>query len=201
MRSRAALAEQVLGHAHRTLMTNVGTLTLEEALSTAGGYRSILGVLKHTAGWCHVYHSYAFEPAPIHWAQTDWPRGLRDTVETTQDYLDEILAWLATGHEKWTTSVAELPDDAFDEPRPVHWGDVMPLFDIVSLVAHHTGYHTGELNMILSILREEAWEYTEEVEENHVPTSGHRVRPGWMSDEQAKSYEAYLAGRDRELRG
>jgi hypothetical protein len=55
---------------------------VSEALQAAGGYRSILGILKHTAGWSHVYHSYAFDATPRHSNAVDWPRGLRDTVET-----------------------------------------------------------------------------------------------------------------------
>ena len=46
--------------------------------------------------------------------------------------------------------------------------------------------------MLLSIAREQAWEYTEEVEENHISTYGHGVRAEWMTDEQAQSHEAAL---------
>jgi hypothetical protein len=42
-------------------------------------------------------------------------------------------------------------------------------------------YQTGEINQLLSIVRGEAWEEYEEVEENHIPTAGHRVRPPWLS--------------------
>jgi len=44
--------------------------------------------------------------------------------------------------------------------------------------------------MLLSIARGEAWEYTEEVEENHIPTFDHAVQPGWMSDEEAAAYRS-----------
>jgi hypothetical protein len=46
--------------------------------------------------------------------------------------------------------------------------------------------------MLLSIARGEAWKYGEEVEENHISTAGHGVRPDWMTDEQAREYEAKL---------
>lgn len=67
------------------------------------------------------------------------------------------------------------------------------------LAANHWIYHAGELNEILSIVRGEAWEYAEEVEENHISTAGHRVRPDWMSDEQVVGYEAAMSKRDCEL--
>jgi hypothetical protein len=59
-----------------------------------------------------------------------------------------------------------------------------PLAEIVAMVTAHWAYHAGEINAILAIRREEAWEYGEEVEENHIATSGHAVKPAWMSDEQ-----------------
>ncbi|MDP9236283.1 MAG: DinB family protein [Chloroflexota bacterium] len=199
MRTRAELAVATLESARQMLTGNLAGVTLDEALDSAGGYRTVLGILKHAAAWSHVYHSYAFEPAPRHWRAIDWPRGLRDTVEPAQEYVDEIVAWFGVAADSWVESLRGLPDEAFDEPRPCHWGETLPLFDIVVLVANHWCYHAGEVNAILSVVRGAAWEYTEEVEENHISTAGHRVRPGWMNDAQASGYEAYLATRDAQL--
>jgi len=201
MRTRAELALALLQHAHTILSSNVQNVTLDEALQSAGGYRSIIGVLKHATGWSHVYHSYAFDAAPRHWAQQDFPRGHRDTIELTQAYLDDVRAWSEQAWEKWRDSLSALDDAAFDEPRPLHWGERRPLFDIAVFEATHCTYHAGEINAILATVRGEAWEYTEEVEENHISTVGHRLRPAWMTPEQAASFEAYLAERDRQLRG
>jgi hypothetical protein len=201
MRSRADLALIVLDHAHSLLANNVRGLTIEDALEAAGGYRSVLGLLKHIGGWSRVYHSYAFESAPKHWRDTDWPRGLGDTIDPSQAYLDELIAWIEDSHARWTASIRGLPDEAFDEPRRCHWGATAPLVDIVVMIASHTTYHAGELNEVLSIVRGEAWEYSEEVEENHISTAGHRMRPVWMSEEQVQAFEAYMAKRDRDLHG
>jgi hypothetical protein len=57
------------------------------------------------------------------------------------------------------------------------------------MVAGHLEYHAGEINAILAIVRGEAWEYGEEVEENHISTAGHGVRPAWMTDEEAAAFE------------
>jgi hypothetical protein len=201
MRTKAELAQVLLGGARRTLTENLRGLTLHEALQSAGGYRSILGILKHTAGWSHVYYSYAFDPAPRHFRSIDWPRGLRDTVETSQAYLDEVVVWLEASFRLWQASLASVSDEDFDQPHPCHWGATAPLFDIVVMIANHWTYHAGELNAVLAMIRGEAWEYTEEVEENHISTAGHRVRPFWMNPQQAEQYEAYLTKRDRELHG
>ena len=65
------LARAVLDEAFTVFDDNVRELTLEEFLDTQGGYRSILGLIKHTAGWTHVYHSYAFEEPPRSWDAID----------------------------------------------------------------------------------------------------------------------------------
>jgi uncharacterized protein DUF664 len=181
------LARATLEEAHRTFVENLRGVSIEEALHTAGGYRSILGIAKHVAGWSAVYHSYAFDPDPRHWDQTDWPRGLRDQIEPTAGYLDEILAWFEQTYERWFASLADAED--LDLPKPVHWGDTAPLSNIFAMVTAHWAYHAGEINAILAIRRGEAWEYGEEVEENHISTAGHGVRPDWMSDEEVARFE------------
>jgi hypothetical protein len=57
------------------------------------------------------------------------------------------------------------------------------------MVTSHWAYHAGEINAILAIRRGQAWEFGEEVEENHISTAGHGVRPSWMSDEEAARFE------------
>jgi hypothetical protein len=180
MRSRITLTLHLLEQAYRAMADNVAGITLEEALFVpAGGYRSVLGTLKHAAGWSHVYRSYAFDPAPHHWQQIDWPQGLRGTVVKSDEYLHEVIAWFDLAHRQWVEALSPLQDELLDELRPLHWGERAPLYDIVVLIAGHHLYHAGELNQVLSICRGEAWEEGEEVEENNVSTVGHRLDPAW----------------------
>ena len=172
MAPASEFARRAIAFQHRMLRDNVATVSLDEALFTAGGYRSILGVLKHLGGWLHVYHDYAFGEDPKHFEQTSWPRGLGDTIEPNSEYLSEVLAWIDEGFAAWDTEIAACDDEDLRKPRPVHWGAVLPLDEIVLIMVAHSGYHTGELNMLLSIARGEAWELGEEVEENHVDTFG-----------------------------
>jgi uncharacterized damage-inducible protein DinB len=185
--NRHDLVPAVLEEAHRTFADNLEGVSLEEALDPAGGYRSVLGIAKHTAAWSAVYHSYAFEPEPRHWDAIDWPRGLRDRIDPSPEYLEEIRAWFERTYAAWSASLAAAADLA--EPRPVHWGGTSPLADIVAMVTSHWAYHAGEINAILAIRRGQAWEFGEEVEENHISTAGHGVRPSWMSDEEAARFE------------
>lgn len=191
-------ARGVLTGAYQVLKANIANLTLKEALFSAGGYRSILGVLKHLGGWAHVYRSYAFDTDPKHFEHTSWPRGLRDTVDKSKEYVDEVIAWIDDAMRAWDECLSTVDD--LDAERPCHWGANAPLFSIVLMVANHLAYHAGELNMLLSIARGEAWEYGEEVEENHIDTFGHGVRGPWMDDAVARYYEEKIrAAREARL--
>src|SRR3954447_19411810 len=181
------MAAAVLEASRRMFLDNVAGLTLEESLDAGGGFRSIMSLLKHTAAWAAVYHSFAFDAEPRNWNETDWPRGLRERIELTDAYLRDVLAWFASGSTRWLESVRGPVD--LDRPAALHWGDTWPLRDVVAYVAAHWAYHAGEINMILAIRRGEAWEYGEHVEENHISTIGHSVRRPWATDEWVEAAE------------
>lgn len=184
------VAQATLESARRVFVDNVAGISLEEALDSGGGFRSILGLVKHTAGWTAVYHSFAFEEIPKSWTEIDWPRGLRDRIDPSEGYLSEVLEWFDRSSARWLDAV-EQPID-LDEQRPMHWGDAWPLREIIAYVAAHWAYHAGEINLILAIRRGEAWEYGEHVEENHISTIGHSVRRPWITDDQVKRYESEM---------
>jgi hypothetical protein len=184
------LARALLEDAYRTFSDEVADLALGEWLAAAGGYRSILGLTKHVAGWTYVYRSYAFDTTPDGWDDAPWPRGLRETVDPTEDYAGELLGWLDASVQAWLSAVDEPAD--LDASRPLHWGDTAPLREIVAMAAGHLTYHAGEINAILAIERGEAWEVGEAVEENHLPAVDHLVRRAWVTDEQAAAYERRL---------
>ena len=169
-------------------LDNVADITLDEALDSAGGFRSVLGLVKHTAAWTAVYHSFAFDEVPRSWDETNWPRGLRGQVDPSERYLGEVIAWFEGGSDEWLGSIDQPID--LDEPRPMHWGDAWPLRDVVAYVAAHWSYHAGEINLILAVRRGEAWEYGEHVEENHISTIGHSVRRPWITDDETRRYES-----------
>jgi uncharacterized damage-inducible protein DinB len=180
MPTRLALTLQVLDSAFGILRDNLEGLTLDEALFVpTGGFRSIVGTIKHIAGWSHVYRSYAFDTSPISWSTLEWPHGLRDTIIKSDSYLSDLIHWLDLSHELWHQDLHHVREDDLDQLRPVHWGDTLPLSDIVRLIANHHTYHAGEINQLLSIYRHEAWEEGEEVEENNAASDGHRVVPPW----------------------
>jgi uncharacterized damage-inducible protein DinB len=171
---------QALDSAYEILSDHLKRLTLAEALFVpTGGYRSIIGTLKHTAGWSHVYRSYAFDASPTSWGKLAWPQGMRDTIRKSDAYLTDLIRWLELSHRLWQKNLINVQEQGLDQPRPTHWGDIMPLYVIVQCIANHNIYHAGEINQILSICRHEAWEEGEEVEENNIASEGHRVVPPW----------------------
>ena len=173
MSSKLEITHHMLDSAYQTMKGHFSKLTLEEAIFVPqGGYRSLLGTLKHAAGWSHVYRSYAFDPQPRHWAQLDWPHGLRDTIIKSEPYLRDVIAWFDEAHHRWLADLAQIREDQLDELRPLHWGERAPLYKIVTMIAGHQIYHAGELNQVLSICRREAWKETEEVEENNISKIG-----------------------------
>jgi hypothetical protein len=181
------MAVASLEAARTMFVDNVRGITIEEALDAGGGFRSILGLMKHTAAWSAVYHSYAFDQTPRTWGETDWPRGLRARIDPSAEYLAEVLVWFEEGAGKWLESIREPVD--LGRSTALHWGERWPLREVVAYVAAHWAYHAGEINMILAIRRGEAWEYGEHVEENHIPTIGHSVRREWASDELVERSE------------
>ncbi|MGD2157849.1 MAG: DinB family protein [Anaerolineales bacterium] len=180
-RSKLELTIDLLESSYRLMMSHVDNISLKEALFVpVDGYRSVLGTLKHAAGWSHVYRSYAFDEEPKHWKEIEWPYGLNDTVIKSEAYVAAVIEWFRQAHRKWIDDLKSLDDDRLEQPRKLHWGEQAPTFDIVAMIARHHVYHAGELNQVLSICREEAWEEGEEVEENNISTLGHRVKPPWL---------------------
>ena len=180
MRTCLDLTMQLLDSAFGILSDHLKGLMLEEAIFVpSSGYRSVLGTLKHAAGWSHVYCSYAFDSSPTSWLNLEWPHGCRTTIIKSESYVTDLIQWLNLSHQLWQQNLRQIRDDDLEQSRPVHWGATMLLVDIVRLIANHHIYHAGEINQLLSIYRQEAWEEGEEVEENNIASDGHRVVPPW----------------------
>jgi hypothetical protein len=182
MHTRLELTQSTLNTAFCILSDNLKGLTLEEALFVPpGGFRSIIGTIKHSAAWSHVYRSYAFDASPVSWLNLQWPHGCRDTIVKSKAYVDDLVQWLNLSHQLWQRDLHNIQENDLDQQRLVHWGDTLPLIDIMRIIGNHHIYHAGEINQLLSVFRQEAWEEGEQVEENLTASDGHRVIPPWKT--------------------
>jgi hypothetical protein len=58
------------------------------------------------------------------------------------------------------------------------------------MIDHEVMYHTGRAqHVVVHCAGAKGWEYSEEVEENHIFTFGHGVRPDWMTNDDARRHE------------
>jgi hypothetical protein len=122
-----------------------------------GGQRSIVEILEHV-GWCKwMYEDYAFGTASL---PGDRPP-LTPANGTRSRPVDELLAWLREGHEKWLNSVRLLADDSeLERDRLTNWGERMKTRTIIRIMIGHDYYHAGEINHIRAVLQgNDRWEY------------------------------------------
>ena len=125
------MARATLEDARTVFLDNVRNVSIEEALDAAGGFRSVMGLIKHTAGWTEVYRSYAFDAEPRHWKEIDWPRGLRETIDPSEAYLRELTAWFDRSSRAWIDAIRDDVDLGVGRPR--HADAVAERRDVVLL--------------------------------------------------------------------
>jgi hypothetical protein len=189
MSTEHAVARSTLEAARLMFISNVEGITLDEALDTAGGFRSIIGLIKHTAGWTAVYRSFAFDATPRTWMETDWPRRLRERIDPSVDYLRSCSPGSTRCRTTGSTRFARA-SILMSHGRCT--GRAVAASPHRRLRSRPRAYHAGEINLILAVRRNEAWEYGEHVEENHISTIGHSVRGPWFTDEYINQVEAEM---------
>ncbi len=110
----------MIERSHQRLFDHVENIALPEAIFVpGGGFRSVLGTFKHAAGRSHVYRSFAFDQEPQHWGETDWPRGLRETVDKSEAYLEEVKDWFQRARVAWLRHLERLRPEQLEELRPM----------------------------------------------------------------------------------
>jgi len=155
----ASLIEDAFnGDPDQSLIANLRDLGDEDwtALPSGAG-RSIAEILEHV-GWSKwMYEDYAFGPASM---RGDKPP-LVPANRATSRPREELLAWLAEGHNRWLNSVRNLFDDTeLDRERLTNWGDKLPTRTIIRIMIAHDFFHAGEINHIRALLQgTDRWPY------------------------------------------
>jgi uncharacterized damage-inducible protein DinB len=141
-----------------SLMSNLADIRDQDWTALPpGGERSIADILEHV-GWCKwMYEDYAFGTASLH---GDQPPLIPTGVASSRP-LDELLAWLKEGHEKWLASVRALADDSeLERERLTNWGEWLKTRNIIRIMIAHDYYHAGEINHLRALLQgNDRWPY------------------------------------------
>ena len=146
------------GDPSHSLLANLNDLR-DEAWTAlpAGSGRSIADILEHV-GWSKwMYEDYAFGSAAL---RGDAPP-LIPAEGARSRPIEELLAWLKEGHQRWLASVRALADDSeLDRERLTNWGERLPTRVIIRIMIAHDLYHAGEINHLRAILQStDRWPY------------------------------------------
>lgn len=115
----------------------------------------------HLAAWTEVYSAWAF---------TDLRPGLGD-LEVPGDASGGI-AWLYRSQDQFSAHVAQLDDDSVFDPRPAHWGELVPVARLVSSLLTEHVHHIAEIGLLRDLRRGHA-----RVQPLPPPTAG----PAWWA--------------------
>lgn len=96
----------------------------------------------HLAAWTDVYRSFAFEDGTASLLTAEVPGTASGAVE-----------WLTSAQHGFAGAIADLGPDAFDEPRPVHWGEQIRLSRLVGAIAFEHAHHGAEISLLRDLHR------------------------------------------------
>jgi len=117
------------------LLANLEPLRAEDGTNIpAGGARSILDILQHTAVAKHLYVEHTFGAAARHY---------RDLLELAPGEPAAPVAWLQEAHEELLVRTARLADADLANRCGTHWGGTATVGRILRLAAHTTSTTPG----------------------------------------------------------
>jgi hypothetical protein len=98
--------------------------------------------LVHLAAWTDIYRSFAFEDGTESLLQMDVPGTATVAV-----------AWLELAQDRFVDALARRIPRAFDELRPAHWGELMPLSSLVGIIELEHIHHGAEISLLRDLHR------------------------------------------------
>jgi uncharacterized damage-inducible protein DinB len=121
----------------------------------ASGSRTIESITLHVGSCKVIYDDYAFGPGLLTWEDTEvqpWAAG--------EAPMEDALTWLTAAHERFVDHVRQLTDDDLAAPRMANWGEERETRWLISTLAQHDTYHSGEINHIRSLLAsDDKWKW------------------------------------------
>jgi hypothetical protein len=144
--------------------SNEGQSLMQNLLSVEGsmwrtvpdhGVRTIESIALHVGSCKVMYDEYAFGPGHLSWGDAEvqpWPPG--------EASFDETIGWLEDVHGRFVEHVRALRDEDLATLRPTNWGELRETRWLISTIAQHDVYHSGEVNHLRSILASnDAWRW------------------------------------------
>ena len=99
----------------------------------------------HLAAWTDVYRGHAFGDGPVDLMEMEIPGDRAGGV-----------AWFHRAQDRFIDRVDALTDEEIFEPRPAHWGESVPVVQLVSgLMIEHT-HHLAEVGVLRDLRRGQA---------------------------------------------
>lgn len=96
----------------------------------------------HLAAWTDIYRAFAFDGT-----QPD----LND-AHVPGDH-DAAIAWLVRSQDAFIAAVEALDDDEVFTPRPAHWGDAVPVVQLVTTMLTEHVHHLAEVGVLRDLHR------------------------------------------------
>lgn len=106
---------------------------------------SICQLVLHVAGAKHMYANRAFGDGTYAWGSIPLPSAFA---------MPDVLVWLEDGHQRLSSGLASLEDDAdLAAERTAPWGVPMRRELFVTIMISHDLYHAGEINRQRALIR------------------------------------------------
>jgi hypothetical protein len=96
----------------------------------------------HLAAWTDIYREFAFGDR----------RPTLDDVDVPGDVASGVQ-WLHDAQDRFLSEVARLDDTTVFEPRPAHWGESVPVVNLVTLMLTEHVHHIAEIGLLRDLHR------------------------------------------------
>jgi uncharacterized damage-inducible protein DinB len=114
-------------------------------LHTAG---SIQNVVLHVASCKRMYGSIGFRSTELRW------RDCADQLDAIEPSWPAAVEYLHDAHRYWLSTWENLKDEDLENEVPHFRGKLWPAWKILRVMAHHDGWHGGQVVMLRYALGE-----------------------------------------------
>lgn len=100
----------------------------------------------HLAAWTDIYREFAFGDTRPNLNESAVPGDCGSGI-----------AWLYSAQDRFISSVAALSDESVFESRPAHWGELVPVAQLVTSMLTEHVHHIAEIGVLRDLRRGHAF--------------------------------------------